>query len=403
MQSTTIPLPSDLRWRRLFGLALFLGLLWLFRNLAPVFLCFVAFVRPFNAIAKFLDERTGLSERGATWATLAGFLASAMLGAWAIWASLVPRLDSARAEVYAVADLVLRHPLFEAAQKELAGQNLAGVVRTHALEAVHYATATLHVAIYIGIGLLLALMYLVERREIDAWFGGLGRYTIGGTLARWFGYVGDAVAVTLRLQVIVALFNAFLTLPVVLVLGLPHPFVLFVLMLVAGLLPVVGSFISGAVLCVIAYSVKGPWAVAVFLGITFVIAKVEGYVLTPRLAAQHVKLPSLLLVLNLLLFEQAFGFVGLFLSFPALYVATRIRNEWLEEPVAPAAVKPETRNVTPDTASPPTMELELPPEDAPLVPSLDGQALADRQAAIEAMALEAAAKQAAAFAARNKR
>ena len=56
--------------------------------------------------------------------------------------------------------------------------------------------------------------------------------------------------------------------------------------------------------------------------------KIESYYLTPRLAAQHVKLPALVLVVSLLLFEQVFGFVGLFLSFPTLYVGVRIRNEW---------------------------------------------------------------------------
>jgi predicted PurR-regulated permease PerM len=67
------------------------------------------------------------------------------------------------------------------------------------------------------------------------------------------------------------------------------------------------------------------------LGVTFVLHKIESYYLTPRLAAQHVKLPGLILVVSLLVFEQVFGFVGLFLSFPALYVATRIHGEWKSE------------------------------------------------------------------------
>ena len=39
---------------------------------------------------------------------------------------------------------------------------------------------------------------------------------------------------------------------------------------------------------------------------------------------------------SLLLFEQAFGFIGLFLSFPTLYVASRIANEFKRVTVVPA-------------------------------------------------------------------
>ncbi|MFO0659398.1 MAG: AI-2E family transporter [Polyangiaceae bacterium] len=173
-------------------------------------------------------------------------------------------------------------------------------------------------------------MYLLERHEIDEWFEEVG-HLAAGTLIRWFGYVGDSIAVTIRLQVVVAVFNALFTLPVLFFLGLPHPMSLFAVLLVTGLMPVVGSFISGAVLCSVAYAASGPWAVGVFLGVTAILHKIESYVLTPRLASQHVSLPALLMVVSLLLFEEALGFVGLFLSFPALYVATRIRNEWRDQ------------------------------------------------------------------------
>ncbi len=138
------------------------------------------------------------------------------------------------------------------------------------------------------------------------------------------------------MQAVVAVVNAIVTLPVLLLLRLPHVPLLFLLILVAGLVPVVGNVISGAVLCYVAFSTHGLWAVAVFLVTTFVLHKIESYYLNPKLASQHVRLPSLVLVVSLLLFEQTFGFVGLFLSFPALYVASRIGREWREESEAAA-------------------------------------------------------------------
>jgi predicted PurR-regulated permease PerM len=53
--------------------------------------------------------------------------------------------------------------------------------------------------------------------------------------------------------------------------------------------------------------------------------------LNPRLTSRHVHLPGFVLILSLIAFEHLFGFVGFFLSFPALFVAGRIRAEFLEE------------------------------------------------------------------------
>jgi predicted PurR-regulated permease PerM len=199
------------------------------------------------------------------------------------------------------------------------------------MQALHYATSFAHLALYLLIGFVLSVIYLFERDEIDHWLRGLAPESVSGTMTRWLGYVGDAIAITVKMQGVTALVNAVITFPVLLALGLPHKGMLFVLILVSGLLPVVGNFIAGAVLCVVAYETRGAWAVGVMLAVTFVLHKIESYYLTPRLAAQHVKLPGLVLVLSLLAFEEIFGFVGLFLSFPALYIATRIHREWAKE------------------------------------------------------------------------
>ena len=40
-----------------------------------------------------------------------------------------------------------------------------------------------------------------------------------GTVMRWLGYVGEAVRITIQLQLVVAAVNTLLTLPVLIVLG----------------------------------------------------------------------------------------------------------------------------------------------------------------------------------------
>jgi len=332
MQSTTLPLPGDLKWRRVLGVAVFLGLLYAFRRLAPVFICFVILERALGWAAGLIERRTKIHRKGAIALLLGSLLAIEAAVAVLLIRRALPLVATIRTEGREYLESLFEHPSI-ARLREMAGlegEALSSVLKAHAGEAVRYATGTANLILYLIIGFVLAVIYLFERDEVDRWYGELAPGSVAGTIARWFGYVGDAIAVTVRMQAVVAAVNAVVTLPVLLLLGLPHVPLLFLLILVTGLLPVVGNIISGTVLCYVAFTAKGGWAVGVFLAVTFVLHKVESYWLNPRLSAEHVKLPGLVLVVSLLLFEQALGFVGLFLSFPALFVASKIANEWRE-------------------------------------------------------------------------
>jgi predicted PurR-regulated permease PerM len=359
MESQTVPLPGDARWRRLVVVALFLGLIYFFRNLAPVFICFIVFERSLGWAAEELDRRTRLERKGAIAAILTGIALLFGAGVLMVVRRTLPLVHQLRAHGADYLRGIFEHPSVEKL-KELAGledEQITHAIKDHAGTALHYATGTAHLIIYVLIGFLLAVIYLFEREQLRGWLTQITQQSLQGTLLRWFGYVGDAIAVTVKMQAVVALVSAVVTLPVLIALRLPHIPLLFLLLLVSGLVPVVGNLISGAVLCYVAYTARGGWAVGVFLGVTFVLHKIESYYLNPRLAAQHVQLPGLVLVIALLLFEQAFGFIGLFLSFPALYVATRIGNEW-RLPQAPQA--------SPASAVPAMSDLEAAPdEEAP--------------------------------------
>ena len=333
MQSSTLPMPTDVRWRRLLGVAIFIGLLWLFRRLAPVLICFVILERTLGWAAEQIEKRTKIHRHRAVLAVL-GVL-TALLGVAVLLAvrRAIPLVRTLREEGRDWIEALLERPAVAQLRHftGMEGEDLIETVKHHAAAAIGYATSAAHLVVFLLIGFVLALIYLFEREEIDRWLDGLSPMSVPGTLSRWLGYLADAIAVTVRMQAVVAVVNAVVTLPVILLLRLPNVPLLFVLILVSGLVPVVGNMISGAVLCLVAYQAHGWWAVAVFLVATFVLHKIESYYLNPRLAAQHVKLPGIVLVVSLLLFEQIFGFAGLFLSFPALYVAIRIANEWEKE------------------------------------------------------------------------
>ena len=129
----------------------------------------------------------------------------------------------------------------------------------------------------------------------------------------------------------VAAFNTVTTLPVLLLLGIPYIPSLMALIFVSALVPVIGNLVAGTVLCLLAYQAKGVLGVGIFMGVTFLLHKVESYYLSPRLTAQHVRVPGFVLIVSLIAFEHVFGFVGVFLSFPSLFVAARIRGEFVKE------------------------------------------------------------------------
>jgi predicted PurR-regulated permease PerM len=342
MRSNYIPLPSDLKWRRLAAVVLFGAILYALRDLAPVFICFTILVRALTLAADFIHDRFGWERRGGVATILLVGVAIVGVGIFLGVRAAIPYIHEVRADGREYVEHLLDNPVLgrlrHMAGADANGGGIADTVKNHALQALHYATAFAHLALYLLIGFVLSVIYLFERDELDHWLHTLDAESVTGTMARWLGYVGDAVAITVKMQAVTALVNALITLPVLIALGLPHKALLFILILVSGLLPVVGNFLAGAVLCLVAYETRGPWAVGVMVAVTFLLHKIESYYLTPRLAAQHVKLPGLILVVSLLVCEETLGFVGLFLSFPILYIATRIHREWTTEDLACAPV-----------------------------------------------------------------
>jgi predicted PurR-regulated permease PerM len=334
--SSSLPLPADPRWRRVFALALFFAVLHTFRSLAAVLVCFVAFERTFGTAAEHLARWTKLS-RPAALLTLIGALGVALAGAGYLGvSSVVGWVERARIEGPAWIASLSESGLVTKARAHLGldAHTVASRASEYAVQALGYVGATAYAALYVFIGFVLAMMFLFERDELERWSRSMTRESLHGTIVRWLGYVADAIAITIRLQVVVALFNAVFTLPLLLLLKLPNVPLLCLLVLVGGMIPVVGGALSGLVLTIVAYDAKGLLGVGIFLAVTFVLGKIESYYLSPRLTAEHVKLPGLVLVVSLLMFETVFGFWGIFLSFPALYVGHRIVNEWAEERAA---------------------------------------------------------------------
>jgi predicted PurR-regulated permease PerM len=362
--------------RRFVALAAFLALLYVFRHLAILLVFFVTFERALGWSATALSARTGLRRKKSLLLVLAAIAAVLGVLAW-LGIGKTIRLFASMQEDFPERLAQLReHPLVVRVEEQIGGMDkLVESAKHYSGSAISAATAIGHFVVHIVMGFVLALVYVLEKDELDAFWSRVDRRSLAGTLARWLGHVADATVVTVQLQLIVAACNTAMTLPVLLIIGVPNVGALMLLIFVSALVPVIGNIVSGVVLSLLAYQQKGWLGVGIFVGLTFVLHKIESYYLSPRLTARHVKMPGFLLIVSLIACEHVFGFKGLFLSFPILFVAGRIRADFLEEdrdaassPIDrsddPRQLPLAPRTIPPAPPGPSGVELDAPPRSA---------------------------------------
>lgn len=335
--------------RRFVALATFVGVLYLFRHLALLLVFFVTFERGLGWSSRFLAKKTGLSRKKSVFVVLLAILG--LLGG-----SMYMGVDnSIRAFSHVEENFpeklaaLKENPLVARVQEHIGGtEKIIEGVKHYAGGALSAMTAVGHFFVYVLVAFILALVFVLEHEELETFWDKVDNRSLVGTLGRWLGHVADATVVTVQLQLVVAAFNTVTTLPVLLILGVPHVGPLMLLVFVSALVPVIGNVVSGTILSLLAYQAKGWLGVGIFVGLTFVLHKVESYYLSPRLTARHVKIPGFLLIVSLLACEHLFGLKGLFLSFPILFVGGRIRSEFLEEDALVAGVGPIMLTDSPD-------------------------------------------------------
>lgn len=334
--------------RHLLAIAMFVGVLFLFRHLAILLVFFVTFERAMAFIAAQLVERAHWPRKRAVLVTIAGVVAVVGGLGWLGVGTSLHTFAAMHERVPERIAMLKEHPLFETLRERVGDTDrIVEGAKHYSGEAVTMVGEVGHFFLDVLIGFILAVVFLLERVEIEHFWEKVDARSIFGTMARWLGHLADAIIVTVQLQFIVAACNTLLTLPVLLLIGVKHVGGLMLLIFVSALVPVIGNLVSGAVLCLFAYQAQGWLGVGAFIGLTFVLHKVEAYYLSPRLTARHVKLPGFLLIISLIACEHLFGFKGLFLSFPILFVAGRIRREFVEED-AGVATSPIVLSDSPD-------------------------------------------------------
>jgi predicted PurR-regulated permease PerM len=330
--------------KRALQLATFLFFLVLFRKLSVILVCFVIFERALYFTAGALVRKRKWNKTVAFALVCSIALICAGVATYFSAGRVAELIVDTKNTLPEKIESIKRNDLFIELQKHLPdSDDLVEKMKHYSSDALAQAAAFGHLLIYALIGLILALVFYFEEPNLRAFKESIDSKSLLGTLLRWFEYLAEAVSLTVQIQLVVAAVNTVLTLPVLFVIGAPNIPALMLLIFVCGLIPVAGNVISGAVLSLIAFQTKGIFGVGLFIGLTFVLHKIESYFLNPRLTARHIKLPGFILILSLIAFEHLLGFVGLFVSFPFLFVTQKLFREFQEENV------PKIQPVTPET------------------------------------------------------
>lgn len=116
-------------------------------------------------------------------------------------------------------------------------------------------------------------------------------------------------------QVVIAFMAATFTLALALVLSLPSPIAIAMIVLVCGLIPLIGHFIGGAVVTIIALTQSVSIGLIAF--ITYIIyVQIENYIVTPRIMKRTLAVPGAVTIISALIGSSLLGLIGGLLAVP---------------------------------------------------------------------------------------
>ncbi|MEK9177384.1 MAG: AI-2E family transporter, partial [Patescibacteria group bacterium] len=101
------------------------------------------------------------------------------------------------------------------------------------------------------------------------------------------------------------------------ILQVPYAFLIAVFAAVIEVVPIFGSFLSGTIAVVVAWTAGGPTLAVLVLGGFVIINQLQSHLVYPLVVKRIVGVPPLLVVLSLIVGSQLAGFYGILLSVPA--------------------------------------------------------------------------------------
>jgi predicted PurR-regulated permease PerM len=175
------------------------------------------------------------------------------------------------------------------------------------------------------LGYLLLISLPEARRGLTAVVPKAGRERLRVTLAEAQRIVGGYVRARLIVSAVV---GTLATLGLWLI-GMPFWLVLGIVVGVANLVPMLGAWIGGVPVALVALLLKPPSFLLLVLVVITVAHAVDGYILSPLVLKETTRLHPVVVLLAVLLGAELAGFWGILAAIPAAGLAQFLLREWV--------------------------------------------------------------------------
>lgn len=190
--------------------------------------------------------------------------------------------------------------------------------------ALSVGTTVGHVAAGSLITLFCTFFFLLDGRQVWAWFVGLMPVTARDRIHQ----AGRRGVVTLggytRTQILVALVDAVGIGLGALILQVPLALPLATLVFIGSFIPIVGALVSGSVAVLVALVAQGPVVALIMIGVVLLVQQIEGHVLQPLLMGHAVSLHPVAVLLAVAAGSLAAGIVGALFAVPLVAVINTV-------------------------------------------------------------------------------
>jgi predicted PurR-regulated permease PerM len=132
-------------------------------------------------------------------------------------------------------------------------------------------------------------------------------------------FIDDAdvvVAGFVRGQVILALIIGVAAMVILLIMRVPYALLLAVVAGVASLIPILGEFIGGIPMFVVALVAAGPIRALIVLGLFILVFEAQGRVLAPIIVGKSVGVSALVIFISIVVGAETLGILGMVLAVP---------------------------------------------------------------------------------------
>ncbi len=233
-----------------------------------------------------------------------------------------------------------------------AGDTIRGWLDAHAgtvQDSLRTITATglqlAHVGLVLLLGGFLGYLLLISlpeaRRGLTAVVPRAGRERMRATMAEAQRIVGGYV----RARLIVSAVVGTLATVGLWLIGMPFWLVLGILVGVANLVPMLGAWIGGIPVALVALLLKPPSFLILVLVVITVAHAVDGYILSPLVLKETTRLHPVVVLLAVLLGAELAGFWGILAAIPVAGLVQYLLREWVlprlrDEAAAPVPLQP---------------------------------------------------------------